>query len=128
MIISQLRDFDTDQPIVDAHIYIEGDSTIGTVSDDIGSFAINPQQGKSIIISHINYGQYEFQPSEIDSVVYLLPTETQLDEVVINSKPKTNWFKWAAWLGAAAVVIKVAKGGSKPSKALGKPAILNVEL
>lgn len=91
-ILGYVLDKQTNEPIVFASIYLKGQG-IGTTSNNEGYFKFHlPSDYKSnpIVISMIGYESLEKNANDFDTnqKIYLSPTITSLDEIVITSAKK----------------------------------------
>jgi len=95
----QLLDKSSNEPIVDAHVFID-DASIGTNSDQNGScyLIINAQENQTLIISHIAYETLIFTPAEYQSwdlakQLYLESNGIDLSQVELKAERGRKWKK-----------------------------------
>lgn len=122
-IIGQILDNNM-RPIAGANVremigQTQTSNVVATDSD--GRFSITVQSGNSfLIMSHVAYDYDTIRASEFNSYYELWPASNLLDEVPVNTKPKTkeetpNWLIYGAVAVAAlAVVYAINSGNSKP--------------
>ncbi|HNP95066.1 MAG TPA: carboxypeptidase-like regulatory domain-containing protein [Cyclobacteriaceae bacterium] len=95
LIHGKIVDESTNEPIPYANLFIN-QTTIGTSTNDVGYFKLEVPTGKlELAVSHVGY-EFSIQTLMVEKsidigTIQLLPNNTQLDEVVVQSKEDRNW-------------------------------------
>ncbi|MEX2567080.1 MAG: TonB-dependent receptor, partial [Cyclobacteriaceae bacterium] len=91
MILGNIKDKSTNETLVGANIYWEGDINTGVVSDEKGDFAIQAHElPNTLVIKFIGYmvSKRELSSNDMGKELkfFLLPDELDLEEVVVSEQ------------------------------------------
>ena len=86
---AKIIDSQTKEKIPYVNIWVENEN-IGTTSNEKGEFTLDYEGPKTIIFSAIGFQSKKINSDSINDFVQLIPTTTDLEEVVIQSTRKTQ--------------------------------------
>lgn len=113
----QIVDTYSGEPLVGAHIYVNGKEKYSTGQN--GNVTIIAQsQNDKITISHVAYGSRDFVFKNLGSMINLDPQAMTQNPVVVDGAKldsKVNWLKWAG-IGIAGLVVFSMMNQDKPKK------------
>lgn len=93
-----VKDKTTNTPLQGVSIFVNNTS-IGTMSDNDGKFALNTSLQKiELIFSYVGYETYQTVLSATsatkDLEIKLQPKDAELETVIVRSYDKDGWYKW----------------------------------
>lgn len=108
LVISQTKglvvDIKTGQAIPYVNIYTKNaESVLGSMSNEQGQFSID-FSFDTLFLSHINYEKIELKKEDVGDTIFLIPTTTLLDEVVVT-------YQEPQWINS--VLLRVIKDKEK---------------